>query len=202
LGRAVPVVAFLMLVLVCNARGFEKRRGFVRATQFLFCQNRCDLLYLEPDSGFAQILLHADPFVQLNLVNYLDMHVEVTGYRADCSGCGDFFVTDLLVLEPTGVADERGVPRAFLLLQNYPNPFNPATTLEYVLDTKSYVTLRVFDLPGREVSVLVASEQLPGLHRVVWDASGRTGGVYYYRLLAFEPEGRIRAQTRGMLLAR
>jgi hypothetical protein len=86
-----------------------------------------------------------------------------------------------------GVGDDRRTtPFAFRLYQNYPNPFNPSTTIEFSLPPSaaplSATSLRVYDVPGREVAVLV-NEQLPaGRHVVVWNPEGLAGGVYFYTL--------------------
>jgi hypothetical protein len=73
------------------------------------------------------------------------------------------------------------VPR-IELLQNYPNPFNPSTTIRFNLVKSGSVTLKVFDLLGRELVTLLSGNQLPGQHEVVFDAKGATSGVYFYRL--------------------
>lgn len=73
-------------------------------------------------------------------------------------------------------------PSQFALGQNYPNPFNPETAISYQLVANSFVTLKVFDLLGREVATLVEGVNQPGVHTVRWDASSMTSGVYVYRL--------------------
>jgi hypothetical protein len=83
----------------------------------------------------------------------------------------------------TGTVDQRGEnPTSFALSQNYPNPFNPATTINYQLPAQSYVTLRVFDVLGREVATLVNGVEQAGNKTVSFDAHGLASGVYYYRL--------------------
>jgi hypothetical protein len=82
------------------------------------------------------------------------------------------------------VADLSGLPREFALSQNYPNPFNPSTTIKYELPQSSVVKLSVFDMLGREVSVLVDERRDAGVHEVKFDASGLASGVYLYRLQA------------------
>ncbi len=75
-------------------------------------------------------------------------------------------------------------PALFRLYQNYPNPFNPSTTISYLLPIQSHVTLKVFDVLGREVATLVNEERHPGAHTVRWDANGIASGVYFFRLQA------------------
>ena len=86
----------------------------------------------------------------------------------------------------TGMNNEsstkRKSPKTYALSQNYPNPFNPVTTIRYVLPKPGRVSLRVYDLLGREVSTLVDGRQGVGEHVVVWDAGGLGSGVYFYRL--------------------
>jgi len=77
-----------------------------------------------------------------------------------------------------------GVPSEFTLEQNYPNPFNPSTTVKYELPRTSHVNLSVFDILGREVSVLVNDKRDSGVYEVNFDASNLASGVYFYRLQA------------------
>jgi hypothetical protein len=75
-------------------------------------------------------------------------------------------------------------PREFLLSQNYPNPFNPSTTIRFELPKASQVTLTVYDVLGREVSVLVNERRDAGDYEVKFDGSNLASGVYFYRLQA------------------
>jgi hypothetical protein len=69
------------------------------------------------------------------------------------------------------------------LKQNYPNPFNPATTIEFTLAERGNVTLKVFDMLGREVATLVDGELNAGvLYKETFDASKLSSGIYIYRL--------------------
>jgi hypothetical protein len=84
------------------------------------------------------------------------------------------------------------LPAQFSLGQNYPNPFNPVTTISFNLPSKSFVSLKVFDALGREVSILFAEELPAGTYARQWNASQTAGGlaadlssgVYFYRLQA------------------
>jgi hypothetical protein len=74
------------------------------------------------------------------------------------------------------------VPKDYVLEQNYPNPFNPTTQVKYGLPKPGYVTLKVFNLSGHEVAMLVDQHQPAGEFSVTFDAAGFTSGIYLFRL--------------------
>ena len=85
--------------------------------------------------------------------------------------------------------NETFSPTKFSLEQNYPNPFNPSTTIKYslsVVETRGgvsqHVTLKVYDILGREVATLVNQKQNPGNYKVTFDATNLPSGVYVYRM--------------------
>lgn len=80
-------------------------------------------------------------------------------------------------------------PKIFLLSQNYPNPFNPTTTIRFQLPKHSQVSIKIYDILGREVRMLVDKDFEPGLHTITWDGSNNNGGkvtsgIYFYRMEA------------------
>jgi xylan 1,4-beta-xylosidase len=76
------------------------------------------------------------------------------------------------------------IPEDFLLEQNYPNPFNPSTAIRFQLSTFGFVSLKIYDVLGREVTTLVNNIQQAGSHTFEWDASGLPSGLYVYRIHA------------------
>jgi hypothetical protein len=75
------------------------------------------------------------------------------------------------------------VPKVFALSQNYPNPFNPSTTIEFTLAEDSHISLKVFDMMGREVATLINQDLRAGEpHSVIFNASRLASGMYFYRL--------------------
>jgi hypothetical protein len=76
------------------------------------------------------------------------------------------------------------VPTGFMLSQNYPNPFNPSTNFEFRVSDLGFVSLKVFDILGREVATLVNEVRPAGVYKVRWDASSLPSGVYVFRLRA------------------
>jgi len=95
----------------------------------------------------------------------------------------------------TEMASSRN-PATFSLGQNYPNPFNPSTAMRYEVPSTSHVTLTVFDMLGREVSVLVNDRREAGVYQVKFDGSNLASGMYFYRLRA----GSFVATKRLLLL--
>ncbi|HEY6437878.1 MAG TPA: T9SS type A sorting domain-containing protein, partial [Ignavibacteriaceae bacterium] len=79
---------------------------------------------------------------------------------------------------------EVGTPTKFSLEQNYPNPFNPITTLPYSIKEKAVVTLKVFDILGKEVSTLVNEEKEAGYYNLKFNALSLSSGIYFYSLNA------------------
>ena len=84
----------------------------------------------------------------------------------------------------TGVSAPAGLPVDFALYQNYPNPFNPATVIVYQVPADGHVTLKVYDLLGREVTTLVNHFQRVGQYSVTFDASRLASGVYVCSLMS------------------
>lgn len=76
------------------------------------------------------------------------------------------------------------IPDDYSLYQNYPNPFNPKTTIRVAIPELSKVTLKIYDVVGREVETLVNKELEPGYYNFAWNASSYASGVYIYRVIA------------------
>jgi len=77
-----------------------------------------------------------------------------------------------------------GIPKTFSLNQNYPNPFNPVTKIEYAVPNDVKVTLRIYDVLGREVNVLVNEIKKAGYYSVEWNGNQLSSGIYFYQMKA------------------
>ncbi|MDP3148095.1 MAG: T9SS type A sorting domain-containing protein, partial [Ignavibacteria bacterium] len=106
------------------------------------------------------------------------------------------WIGNKMFVDPDGVEDANGVVNSFNLAQNYPNPFNPSTKISYAIQSPELVTLRVFDVLGREVAMLVNQYQSAGNHSVSFDASSLASGMYFYKLEA----GSFQSIKKMMLL--
>ena len=129
-------------------------------------------------------LLHWDDPVWVDITTSLD----VVG-NTICGETDHFSPFVLAAQTPTGVGDSP-LPPTFALRQNVPNPFNPTTTISYdVPEGGADVTIRIYDVSGREVATLVDGRRPAGAHQVTWDGRNSSGnavstGVYFYRMVA------------------
>ncbi|MCW8818105.1 MAG: Omp28-related outer membrane protein [Ignavibacteriaceae bacterium] len=92
----------------------------------------------------------------------------------------NWLMNDFVVSTP----NENISPVSFNLSQNYPNPFNPTTTITYSIPKESQVNLKIYDVMGREVAVLVNGKQQAGAYEVKFDAASLASGTYFYKLTA------------------
>ena len=89
------------------------------------------------------------------------------------------------------------LPAEYSLNQNFPNPFNPETHLEFGIPNLGFVSLKVYDILGKEVKTLIYEIKNPGRYKVVFDGSSLPSGIYYYKI-----ESGNFSQVRKMILIR
>jgi hypothetical protein len=103
-------------------------------------------------------------------------------------GLGEIFIRGskkvLISQTPTGIKDEQAKVNEFNLYQNYPNPFNPSTKITFHISDLSWVSLKIYDVLGREVTTLINEEKPAGTYEVTWNAANLSSGVYFYELKA------------------
>jgi carboxypeptidase T len=87
-------------------------------------------------------------------------------------------------LGTVGVPGVANIPKTFALAQNYPNPFNPVTVIKYQLPKPEFVTIKIYDLLGKEVTSLVNERKEPGYYEASFDGSNLASGLYFYRIEA------------------
>jgi agmatine deiminase len=91
-----------------------------------------------------------------------------------------FLVTTTVGITPAGT----NIPNSFALHQNYPNPFNPVTKIKFDLPQSSFVTLKIYDISGREVLTITSAQLNSGSYSYEWNASSYSSGIYFYKLEA------------------
>lgn len=106
-----------------------------------------------------------------------------------------FYVVNVLLASISNTVGVQNIgvdlPKKFELAQNYPNPFNPTTKINFSIPKATFVTLKVYDITGREMTTLVNQKMTPGNYSATWFAQGNGGtaiasGVYFYRLITSE----------------
>ncbi|HEY9167165.1 MAG TPA: phospholipase D-like domain-containing protein [Candidatus Kryptonia bacterium] len=123
----------------------------------------------ETSNNENTLMIHSNRIANLYLQEFKARYIEAGG-------------TDNIILGLTG--NGNTLPKEYALSQNYPNPFNPSTAISYQLSAVSFVTLKVYDILGREVAALVNGSQVAGTHLITFDGSRFASGVYFYRLSA------------------
>jgi hypothetical protein len=121
-----------------------------------------------PDSGDVAFIAIAKPFSEKDVFRFKTLK--------------DYIVS---------IPPANNMDRTFSLTQNYPNPFNTNTIIEYTIPKTCYITLKIYDILGREVITLLKQRQEEGIHRIKWNGCDQTGhilpsGVYFYRINAGE----------------
>lgn len=132
--------------------------------KILMTNTTCDTVWAEPKAGY--ILGGGD---------------DGTGIWSLMNGYNGYFSKNMA--STTGIINTN-VPAQFSLSQNYPNPFNPSTKIRFALPSQVNVSLRVFDVTGKQVAELVNGSLQAGTHEYSFDASKLSSGVYFYRLEA------------------
>lgn len=132
------------------------------------------------------LTIHTDALTIGSHVGVLELHTN-NGIRSSR--------IEVNVIDPLSAEDPEDAPNGIELAQNFPNPFNPNTVIGFRLSVAGEASLRIFDLLGREIAVLVDGVQAAGSHSVSFDASSLASGVYVYQLHA---DGHV--VTRKMVL--
>src|ERR1041385_2859414 len=122
------------------------------------------------------VVFGAQDFTQLTFdvdSNYSGGTTRIDGYRYEST-------TGTVGVEQVS----NTIPEEFILNQNYPNPFNPSTVISFAIPQAGHVSLKVYDLLGREVAELVDRQMQPGTYQIQFDASALSSGLYYYRIVS------------------
>ncbi|MGA9115308.1 MAG: S8 family serine peptidase [Bacteroidota bacterium] len=141
-------------------------------------------------AGAAALILHARPgATPMQVAQAMKATAGNAGSPNNLTGWGTVNTPAAIAYLTAGEAPPEEEPDAFRLGPNYPNPFNPTTTIEYVIPHTSAVSLRIYDMLGREVRTLVDETQGPSRYRILWNGTddlgrGVASGVYLSRLTA------------------
>jgi ligand-binding sensor domain-containing protein len=143
-------------------------------------------MWIGTENGLARfdraewtVYTHSNSALPANFITALFIDADNDKWIGTTSGLAVFNAAGTF----TGVDLAGSVPAAFSLSQNYPNPFNASTTLSFTLPADSRISLKIFNILGEEIAVLVEGILPSGEHRVTWNAAGCASGVYFSRLV-------------------
>jgi photosystem II stability/assembly factor-like uncharacterized protein len=126
--------------------------------------------------------------VGANATNYQDFSADMNfdySYRVMAFNQQNYSLPSEEATFTTDIQD-NGIPCDWTLEQNYPNPFNPVTSIRYSIPTNGFVSLKIYDLLGNEISSLVNEVKLPGNYKVMFDGSNLSSGLYFAKLVTSE----------------
>mgnify|MGYP001201272315 CR=1 FL=1 len=158
----------------------------VPANSLIIDYNKDSTLFVGTDAGVYYTTRLGASWVQLGtgLPNspVFDLIYHQASFKLVAATHGrSMFEVDISNL-PSGINNNTTTANDFILKQNYPNPFNPETNISYELKQKAFVTLKVFDLSGKEVAVLVNGIKASGSYNVKFSGADLSSGLYFYKL--------------------
>ena len=146
------------------------------------------------EGGLVEVVSNRES-LQIDYQINVDAGEKMQWILGDQSTDQEYELKDIGHIELDGTADSfmlkraAELPKTFVLSQNYPNPFNPVTTINYELPEVSFVTIRVYNLVGQQVTDIVSKVKPAGYHQVMWDGKDQFGepmasGIYIYSITA------------------
>jgi len=131
-------------------------------------------------TSFNDIPFGSDTMETVSYTWLSKAHLQTFSVDSIDGGMGE--VSQMISGETSTVVGSNNQPKSFTLEQNYPNPFNPSTTINYEIPTSGIVSLKVYDVLGKEIATLVNEEKPAGIYEVNFNAVNLPAGVYFYRL--------------------
>jgi hypothetical protein len=166
------------------------------------------------NSIFGMALIHAQQFDIMN-VNQTDKVAMSSQYTVTKNGIEQFTLNalshpfaittgDTLYVgrqsNSTSVEDREMIPTRSSLQQNFPNPFNNSTVIRYSIDQQSDVSIKVYDIAGKEISTLVNESKQAGTFSIGFANTNIASGTYFYRLIAKSANGKATVETKKMIV--
>jgi Secretion system C-terminal sorting domain/Glucose / Sorbosone dehydrogenase len=166
-------------IMVYNGSTFPALSGKVIFASFNF-----QSLYVSTLTGSLDSVDFTVPWAFTTRVTSLQQGSDGNIYALRYGFTGDGAI--LKISPPVEGIASQNEPLNFELLQNYPNPFNPATSISFTLAANDLVNIKVFDMTGREIAVILNENKIAGSYSVEWNAGNHPSGVYFYRMTTTE----------------
>lgn len=134
------------------------------------------------DDGLTWTTMGTADVTNINHFDFNKVNNIICGYAVSSNGSVIKLVDSVLFHLTNTELSNKNIPLEYKLYQNYPNPFNPVTSIEYDIPSNSMVNLKVFDLLGKELSVLVNGNRNAGKYKVTFNADKYTSGIYFCKM--------------------
>ncbi|MDP2301927.1 MAG: T9SS type A sorting domain-containing protein [Ignavibacteria bacterium] len=144
-----------------------------------------ELTHTSPKSPVSNVVTFEFTYTAPATTGNVTLYANGNSVNLNGANTGDmwnFALNKTITVNPVTDVKDINLVTSFNLNQNYPNPFNPSTNISYSLMEGNFVTLKVFDVLGNEVSTLVNSYQAAGIQNIKFDASKLNSGIYFYRI--------------------
>jgi len=166
-------------IMIYNGSAFPSLSGKVLFGSFNF-----QAVYVATLTSSLDSVLSVTPWAitgrVTSIVQHTDGYIYVMKYGFSDDGA------IFRIKPPVNGITHENVVKSFNLMQNYPNPFNPVTSIRYEIPKEGFVTLKIYNTLGMEVTTLVNETKQQGSYEVTWDASNFASGVYFYELYSGE----------------
>jgi len=134
------------------------------------------------DDGLTWTTMATADVTNINHFDFNKVNNVICGYAVSSNGSVIKLVDSVLFHLTNTEPVNNNIPSEYKLYQNYPNPFNPVTKIAYDIPSNSLVSLRVYDMLGKEVAVLVNEDKIAGKYTLVFNADNYTSGIYFCKL--------------------
>jgi len=181
-------VAFNSVANIYQVRPYFKNEGqsfTVENLQIILSSEDSMITYISDPLNITSIPPGSTVGTTSNYTVRVDSNFSGTfnfNFKIACDGW--LYWIDSEIVNILGVENEIVIPVNFSLYQNYPNPFNPNTKIKYGIPERTFIDLRIYDILGREVELLMNEEQDAGYYEINFNAANLSSGVYFYRLQA------------------
>ena len=164
-------------------------QGGIFTRTFIYGYYRGNMYFVEPMITVAHLQTHPIEILEVKQPEaYQKEGYYPTNYNIEYDGISMLFkiyISDFVYSGTTSIKSNEDIfPESIKLGQNFPNPFNPSTKIKYSVPQSSNVIIKVFDILGNEIEILVNEEKPAGTYELAWNAASLPSGVYFYQLKA------------------
>ncbi len=214
------IVPLINIILGNDKKGLAKENNSIAKQAELYRDDNSLMVNSDGEIAAMQMVIYtenpemldinqSDGLIAMELMSSIGQnYIKIIAYSLDGSTIpkaselfvinGDYQLESVILANTLGDKIDVKVEKLaykFQLDQNYPNPFNPSTVIPFTIGREGIVSVKVYDMLGKEVTTIVNKNYKPGKYSVIWDATGQPSGIYFFKLMSGS-----RIQTRKMIM--